>query len=306
MLINRDIKSIFKLVAILIPNFLTLPIFVICSLMTSTGGVEVSSVLGYKYIIKDFIRSGYLYIILYAISSIVVLIKGNKKAKMLIVFIPIIAFITILNPAISKYVQKYVTAPATYWRLFWIIPMEIGISYALYLIYENIKNEKVKYISLILSGMIVMACGTYVYQEKCLFYKHENMEKIDKNIISQTEFILENINDKVIVVSPEEPRHGTNMRQMSNKIILFYSRPMYINTMENYEKRNQVYYDMYRNKNVEAFYEIFDKWKVDFIILDKGDKLIENIDKEKAPVFYEDEANIIFYNKFSEKIDMKN
>lgn len=303
MLIKKDIKSIFKLVAILIPNFLTLPIFVICSLMASSGAVEVTNILSYKHIIKDFIRSGYLYIALYAISSIVVMIKGNKKAKLLIVFIPIIAFITILNPLISKYIQKYVTSSATYWRLLWLIPMEVGIAYAIYLICENIKNDKMKYIVLALGTIIVACCGSYMYQEKNLFYKHENAEKIDKNIVQQTKFILENATDKIIVVSPEEPKHGSNMRQLSSQIILFYSRPMYLNKMENYVERDHIYYDMYRNKNIEAFYELIDKWKVDFIILNKSEGvLIEKVDVNKVPIAYEDEKNVVFYNKNSEKI----
>lgn len=303
MLIKKDIKSIFKLVAILIPNFLTLPIFIICSLMASSGGIEVNNILSYKHIIKDFIRNGYLYVGLYAISSVIVLIKGNKKAKMLIVFIPIIAFITILNPLISKYIQKYVTSSATYWRLLWIIPMEIGIAYAIYLICENAKNQKIKYVILALEAIIVICCGSYMYQEKNLFYKHKNMEKIENNIIQQTKYILENATDKVIVVSPEEPRHGSNMRQLSSQIILFYSRPMYLNTMENYVARDHIYYDMYRNKNIEAFYELIEKWKVDFIILDKSDDvLIEKVDINKVPIAYEDEENVIFYNKNSEKI----
>lgn len=297
MLIKKDIKSIFQLVAILIPNFLTLPIFVICSLMASSGAVEVTNILSYKYIIKDFIRSGYLYIALYAISSIVVLIKGNKKAKALIVFIPIIAFITILNPLISKYIQKYVTSSATYWRLLWIIPMEIGIAYAIYLICENIKNDKIKYMVLALGTIIVICCGSYMYQEKNLFYKHENAQKIDKNIVQQTKFIEEHIKDRAIVVAPPEPRHGSNMRQISTKIVLFYSRMQYVNMMDNYKEKERVYWDMYGNKNVEALYELMEKWNAEFIILDKGDELTRKADSNKVQIVYEDENNIIFCRK---------
>lgn len=297
MLIKKDIKSIFKLVAILIPNFLTLPIFVVCSLMASSGAVEVTDILSYSHIIKDFVRNGYLYVTLYAISSIIVLIKGNKKAKILIVFIPVIAFITILNPLISKYIQKYVTSSATYWRLLWIIPMEIGIAYAIYLICENIKNDKIKYAILALGAILVIYCGSYMYQEKNLFYKHENAEKVDKNIIQQTKFIEQNINDKAIVVAPAEPRHGSNMRQISTKIILFYSRLQYVNMMENYKEKERVYWDMYGNKNVEALYELMEKWNAEFIILDKGDELIQKVDTNKAQIIYEDENNTIFCKK---------
>lgn len=297
MLVKKDIKSILKLVAILIPNFLTLPIFVICSLMASSGAVEVTNILSYKHIIKDFIRNGYLYIGLYAISSVVVLIKGNKKAKLLIVFIPIIAFITILNPLISKYIQKYVTSSATYWRLLWIIPMEIGIAYAIHLVYENINNDKMKYIILVLGTIILICCGSYMYQEKNLFYKHENAEKINKNIIQQTKFIEQNINNKAIVVAPAEPRHGSNMRQISTKIILFYSRPQYVNMMENYIEKERVYLDMYENKNIAALYELMEKWNVEFIILDKGDELIQKVDTNKAHIIYEDENNTILCRK---------
>lgn len=297
MLIKRDIKSIFKLVAILIPNFLTLPIFVVCSLMASSGAVEVTDIFSYSYIIKDFVRNGYLYVALYAISSIIVLIKGNKKAKILIVIIPIIAFITILNPLISKYIQKYVTSSATYWRLLWIIPMEIGIAYAIYLICENIKNDKIEYMILALEAIIVICCGSYMYQEKNLFYKHENAEKIDKNIVQQTKFIEKNINDRAIVVAPPEPRHGSNMRQISTKVVLFYSRPQYVNMMDNYREKERVYWDMYGNKNVEAIYELMEKWNAEFIILDKGDELIQKVDTNKAQIIYEDENNTIFCKK---------
>lgn len=305
MLLHKDIKSVLKLAAALIPNFVSLPIFLICSVFTGSGGVEVTYILSYKEILKDFVRDGKLYILLYAIACLITIIKGNKKAKMLVVFIPLIAFVTILNPFISKYMQKYVTSSATYWRLLWIIPMEIGISYAAYVLFESEKLAKIKYIIFAISIAVVVICGRYMYMEKCNFFKHENLEKIDKCIVEETNFIKAHIKQgKVTVVAPEEPKHGSNMRQLTNNIILFYSRPAYVSSMENYRAKDEIYYKMYRYKEVQAVYDFMEKWKVDFIILEKGDELIEKIDKTRVPIAYEDEKNVVFYNKESAKINI--
>ena len=67
--------------------------------------------------------------------------------------------------------------------------------------------------------------------------------------------------------------------------------------MDNYKEKERVYWDMYGNKNVEALYELMEKWNAQFIILDKGEELIQKVDNNKAQIVYEDENNIIFCRK---------
>ena len=102
-LLKRNWKNLLYLVATGIPIIIYGGIF----LAISSGGQSEESVRIID-VIKNYIGTGY-YHILYIISLIIILIKGNKRAKKYFLAIPIIYAITIYNPLLTNIIARYFT-----------------------------------------------------------------------------------------------------------------------------------------------------------------------------------------------------
>ena len=300
MLYNKKIKDSFKMILVILPYLLLLPIYLKMAISGEVGGVQVTSYVRYIDTLKDFIRDGYGFVVLYIISIIYILFKGNKRAKILYIVIPLLTFLSLANPFISKYVQKYVTAAGTYWRIFWLIPLELTMSYAFTKFITDWKKWYIKWITFIILIGLIVICGRNMYIETGEFSKHINTEKILQYIIDETKFIIDNSEGKVMVVAPTEPIHGAVMRQLSSNIILWYSRPMYIDKIKTEEEKLkilEIYNKIYDGLEINELYEIFSNNNIDFIIVDiyNMENLL-NLDENIAKIVYEDGYYIIIKN----------
>lgn len=300
MLFNKQIKDIFKMILVILPYLLLLPIYLKMAISGGVGGVQVTNYVTYIDTLKDFIRNGYAFVVLYFISTIYIIFKGNKQAKILFIVIPILTFLSLANPFISKYVQKYVTASVTYWRVFWLFPIELTISYAFAKFITDWKKWYIQLTISIILMLFIVICGKNMYIESGEFSKHVNTEKIPQYIIDETKFILDNSEGKVMVVAPTEPLHGAIMRQLSSRIILWYSRPMYIDKIKNEEERIKtldIYNEIYDGLEAEELYEIFSSNNINFIIVDISNlKILSQLDENIAKIVYEDEYYLIIKN----------
>ena len=106
----------------------------------------------------------------------------------------------------------------------------------------------------------------------------ENLENIPQEIIDQTNYIVEQSkNDEQIkVLSPQEPLHSCTMRQLDTRINLVHSRTLYTKKIEQEELQerynlSRIYYGEY-TYNVDQFYEMVNKHKIDWIIINKKDE----------------------------------
>lgn len=305
MFFKKQIKNVFKMIIVIIPNLILLPIYIKLALTGVSGTIHAVEYVEYLYVLKDFIRDGQLFIVLYLISCIYIIFKGNRKSKRLFLLLPMLILLTVLNPLASKYVQKYITTPATYWRLFWLIPIELTIAYATTQLIMNRKNNYIKIIIIFFMFLTIACIGKNIYTSSGEFTKHVNSEKIPPYIIEQTDFILKNSSEKVFVIAPPEPLHGATMRQLSSNIILLYSRLIYKENMDNMEEKLGLYYKIYDGAEKEEIYEAFNNYDIDFIILELSNKeILNDIDNEFAKIVYEDEQYFIIANMKSEKINL--
>ena len=139
-----------------------------------------------------------------------------------------------------------------------------------------------------------------MYIESGEFSKHVNTEKIPQYIIDETRFLLENSDSKIVVVAPEEPLHGATMRQLSSNIILWHSRPLYLDKLKTDEERNnlqEVYNKIYDGLEIEEVYEIFNNENIDFIIVDiTNSEKLTDLDENIAKIVYKDDYYIIIKN----------
>ena len=136
-------------------------------------------------IFKDYIGTGH-YFILYIISLVIIAIKGNKLAKKYFLLIPILYAITIYNPIFTKIITRYFTGSEVFWRLFWLLPIELSIVYSFVLLLE-LKNSKLYKIGmLIIEILLLIVMGKFVYTKQNGFEIAENLNKIPQTIIDQT------------------------------------------------------------------------------------------------------------------------
>ena len=275
------IKFKWKDILCLIISFIPVIIYAgIILLMAATGnGIqvpteEVSLIESLKFY-KDII-----YLLLYGIATIIIMFIGSKTNKRYFVYVQMINLLTIWNPLFSDFIAKYFTSSATFWRILWLIPIEFAIAYCIVRIFEKIRNQKIKMAVLLVSLIILIVPGKFMYASSTLI---ENLENMPQCIIDQTNYILEQDKDteSIMVLAPPEPFHNSTMRQLNSKIKLIYSRDFYLEKLQNeqmiQERRNlqQIYTHNFIYET-EKFNQLLKKYAIRWVIIDKGDIYLEN------------------------------
>jgi len=293
-LIRKQFNIFLKLLITLIPNIIFLILYILLSfrgISEMTNVIESTVPLDF-FSVYNFFMNDSMYIYLYLLSTVIIAILGDLKGKIFHIYIPLIAIIFLINPITGPLVAKYITHPDVYWRLYWLIPMEFGICYAITKLYEKLNTKIVKTVSLVFGIMMIIFFGKFVYSNENGFGEHENVEKIPQYIIAQTEHILNNSESKSIVMAPPVPLHSSTMRQLSSDIILFWSRDMYMldNSLYNnnfddvYKGENRlelynIYYTGVPGYDVEHFNYLITLYNIDWVIINKdNNELIDYIE----------------------------
>lgn len=269
MLINKDLKNFFKSMSLLVIIFIVCMLFIMLALTNRTELQTITKAEEFNQLqdLKNFVGKGKYIIVLYIISMLIVFIKGNEKQKNLCVYLPILIFVLVINPILKDIYVKVVTA-ATYWRLYWTIPIEISIGIATMLIYDNINISKYKYTYIIIMILLFIISGKYMYTPEMGFSKFENFEKIPQYIIDEAHYIVSNSNEKVKVITPNEPWHSCMIRQYTTQIQLGHTRNVIYESDTQYR---DLYLSIYAGAdsiyNTEAINEIIDKYNADYVIL---------------------------------------
>lgn len=309
-LFYKGFKQAFKMIFVIIPELILLPLYLKIAILGPNKSLTVEGYDSYSNALMDYIKNGWFFVIIYLLCIIYIIYNkkkrngkifkdklGSNNDIILLICIPILTFITFLNPLICNYVQQYVTSNEVYWRLYWLIPFEITISYALSEIIMSLKNSKLKIMLTILFVLVIIVFGKNIYGT-IEYRRHENYEKISQYVIDEVNFILHSSNyNDVIVLAPGEP-YGFMIRQLTDKIQLAYSRGQYTRHMGDENIDLYWAYDtMYNNFTKENVYDFFDKYnRIDYVILNKND--IKNIDYiiKDGKVVYEDTHSMIIKN----------
>lgn len=300
-LIQRKWKDIINLIISFIPIIIyVLILFLIIkssdgALTVERDGVDILQLIKYY---QNYTFLGY-----YIISTIIIMFIGSKKAKVYFGAIQIINLLTIWNPILSNFIAKYLTSSAIFWRVLWLIPIEFSIAYAITICIEKIKNTKLKIVTVITSIAIIIVSGKFIYN----FELTRNLENIPREIIDNTNYILEQgkEKDKITVLAPQEPWHSTTMRQLTNKIKLINSRAHYMKKLNDKEIQDRINLSqIYNNQfiyNSEEFINLINKYKIDWIIIDKNNnhlkEYIENTNMKKdceigGYILYQNAGNV--------------
>jgi hypothetical protein len=168
--------------------------------------------------------------------------------KCFFIGVPVTLFATFLNPLLNKFVAQNITGVDLYWRLYWILPTYLIISYVVSnLLYEYVVKKET--VSLLLSSAIIMSSGTYFYSPRSgVFYEHTNAYKINVNALAAADKISKDTKgEPTIAIFPE--RLSYCIRQYNANIDVVRAR--------NFSKNSRV---VYKNKSFKWLYkEIYEK-----------------------------------------------
>lgn len=162
-----------------------------------------------------------MYIALFLISLIYIFLKEKEKnKKSLLVYFSLLIFFIILNPIFNKIVGKIFTK-GVYWRVFWMLPVGISISYAGVSLINEGKEKLEKIVALIGMVVIIMVSGKFIYNETN-FQKVGNLYKLPDDAVYIAQIIgkEEEEHKKVLATEYLVPY----IRQIDSNIGLAYKR----------------------------------------------------------------------------------
>lgn len=156
---------------------------------------------------ERFIGTG-MYFPLFLISIIYVLCflkKGdekNKKIKILLGIFPIIILLLNINPIFAKLMVE-VNGDSVYWRVYWLLPLMIGIPFLFTeLIFKA--DKKISKIGIsILCVVVIVVCGEFIYTSEN-YVKVNNYYKIPDDIFEIILAISNDDEESKIVAGPLE------------------------------------------------------------------------------------------------------
>ena len=223
----------------------------------------------------------YTFLFYYCLATIIIVIIGNKQAKIYFGLIPLINLLTIWNPLFSNIISKHLTGSAIFWRVLWLIPIEYAIAYLITYGMKKAKKIQIKILIFSVSIFIITISGKFVYN----FNFTENLENIPQEIIDQTNYILEQSKneEEIMVLAPQEPLHSCTMRQLDTRITLINSRAHYMkkieyDEIEERENLSKIYLHNYIYDK-DTFYKLVKKYNIKWIIVHGTDQsLIQYIE----------------------------
>lgn len=189
--IEKQGKKVFKLIKCAFVSMI--PIIVILLYMFYK---VVSSASGQSYLTRqaptwigvfNTVYNNKTMFVLLVISMIIIFIKGNVTNKLIFIGSPVLLALTFLNPLLCDIVAKNITGVDVYWRLYWMIPLYIIISYAFVLLC----NEARKKAGVLLVIVMLLAfSGEFIYSEK-YFTEMTNLYKLPTEVVDIGENVPE-------------------------------------------------------------------------------------------------------------------
>lgn len=184
----------------------------------------------------------------------------------------------------------------TYYRILWVLPMTVTISYAAVKILGRYPLG-----SIVIGLAVVMICGKYVYSNEYVT-KAENVYHIPQEVIEVCDFIMpEEGEERVTGVFPDSLIHF--VRQYSSEIKMAYGR--------DYLAPDWIYGDhplrivMNQDKiRISELVRLATEQKCQYIILERNKKLLGNFEKSKV-IKIGETTNYDIYRNHQVDIEMK-
>lgn len=174
----------------------------------------------------------------------------EDKLRLLLVIIVLVLFLTFLNPLFCDFVSEHITGMVVYWRLYWILPMELIISVAMTLLIESRVILKIRYIIATIIVCVIVFSGKYMYSRNVFFEPHQNYYKIPNEVLYASDYLL-SVDDNPVCIFPESLSYYP--RQYDTHITIIGARGLPANQTKIGDSDLTyawLYYSVYADKNL--------------------------------------------------------
>jgi len=158
-----------------------------------------------------------IFMVLFFVCLVVIAVTDkNHSNKNVLLFGTIFTLLVIFFPLMYFLYVRYVDS-STYWRMWWLIPMGIGLAY----VGTNlIKDHRIT--GLLLAFFIFILGGRFVYTSDPMFHLAGNAYKLDQTIVEVCDY-LDSVDEGYLnVAMPAE--FLTQVRQYDHKLFMPYGR----------------------------------------------------------------------------------
>ena len=225
--------------------------------------------------LERFIGTGVFFYLLYLVGIIFAFRRMDSIGKFAFVFVPAILILSIWNPIFVSLIAKYITSYPTYWRLYWLFPLGIGLAYlAVVLFRSNRMIGSIFSIALLACGLI---SSTAFWQSLRL---PENPEKLPSQHLQIAEKI-DTLKPNAMVIAPDDV--AVSLRQVSSHLRLFWSRQNYMQEfLDNGKKENpyrqrleiQAMYSFNQDLTSDEILTALKKYKIELVIIPRDDLVL--------------------------------
>ncbi len=226
-----------------------------------------------------------MYLALFFVAMVYLYLKENDSdKKILLVYFPILVLCIILNPMLGMFLIKGLER-LTYVRLFWILPMGIGMAYTMTKIVEPIRPRWKKLMISLAFIWIIILSGKCVYRSENYALVH-NSYKLPDEVVEIVRLISEDEKQVKKVMLPETL--VSYIRQIDASIELYYGRK----STENYDDI-AILQDL-KNGEVEKVASTCKKAHCNYIIFSQYTPLKGNME-EFGYALYAQTQNYVIY-----------
>ena len=251
-------------------------------------------------VFQSFLGDGKGYFVLYLICCIVIMILGDPKGKILCIGTPILLLIGVWNPIMTPFIAKHLTMVPSYWRVFWLLPIDYAIAYCAVLL---LRKKKVYILGMAVLIAGVFFPGKYMFTDVNYFVQAENKERIPQTILNLGKVINNEKTTQTVLACDSA---ATTLRQEYNNIELIFSRYQYVLDLFQYrgketEASDRIHMFEFVNnpdnlERYEAIEQLLNQYNVTWILIDESqqDKIfyLEQIGYS----FVESEGNLVLLN----------
>lgn len=219
-------------------------------------------------------KNGFL--ILLILACLAILIFGKNLEKTVLLGTSATIFLTFLNPLLCSFVSQRVTSVGVYWRLWWLIPINLIIAVGFVCFSDKLKRKILKFVCGAACLFIIMFSGTFMYEKNLYFGEYRNIYKLPEEVLYISDYVLEKGENITILVPGSISR---KIRQYDSKIYLPIANSMQTN-------ENLIPGTAY------TYGDIYDKVYVDYDISDREIQNALNLLKVRYLFVSEKELNL--------------
>lgn len=248
-----------------------------------SGQIEAASNADPEFIVetmKTFFHGQALWNILFAAALVLILKERERKAVYYFIVNSLLLLVFVWNPISGTYIARFVTKAPAYWRVYWLVPTVVGISYAVVVIASRITAERYKSLLLILSILVISFTGKWMFSADfngIRFVKATNVEKLPEATLSFGAQINDDTDRPTVLA---DGSISSTLTQEFTGVRLIASREQYVKDLLIYrgeEERGNRYLELFRYVQTDD-YEMEDVREailtetIDYIIINKKNK----------------------------------